>query len=69
MSDEIDRAQELTERHLQDSLAAHREKTTEEAGDGTCEDCGDTISEKRLAALPTARASSVCQKKHEQRGR
>lgn len=68
MADDIDRAQELTEHHLQDSLAAHRKRTAGEAGDGTCEACGDMIAPARLKAHPTARRCMDCQNKHEQRG-
>lgn len=66
MPDEIDRAQEFAQQHLERSLAAaQRRRLQDDPGDGICEDCGDDIAAERLAALPAAQRCLACQQKHE----
>jgi len=67
MADQIDEANDLAQRHLDKSLAAHRQNAdwvprlaglatplagADMAAAGLCRACGEEIGEARLAALP-----------------
>ncbi|PLX97308.1 MAG: molecular chaperone DnaK [Desulfuromonas sp.] len=71
MPDEIDRAQAINERLQSDALAAHfRRHPRPDPGafaPTECEDCGEPIGEKRLAAAPGCIRCVDCQTEYEQR--
>lgn len=70
MADDLDRAQTINEQAQADALAAHfrRVKRLDPAVfvPTVCEDCGEPIPEKRLAAAPGCVRCVDCQKAVEQ---
>lgn len=69
MPDDIDRAQEINEQHLDDALAAFRLRTrgdlAGERGRTHCEDCDEPISVARRRAMPGCRRCIDCQAEFE----
>jgi phage/conjugal plasmid C-4 type zinc finger TraR family protein len=66
--DDVDLAQELEQLRRTEALARQVGASAIAApGDGTCQDCQDTIPAERLAALPGARFCAFCQGEREGR--
>ena len=62
MTDLVDRAQEAEEQYRQDALRAHRERASRVThARRQCADCGTTIPQRRLEALPGATRCTPCQ--------
>lgn len=63
--DDVDRAQEINEAHLADSLAAYRAAgnrlSTQRAARSTCIDCDEDIPEARRKAMPGCTRCVDCQ--------
>lgn len=69
--DDVDRAQDVTERFHKDCLAEHRRRTLPHRTDASrrdCADCGCPIPPARLAALPDALCCVDCQQLREAYG-
>lgn len=67
MPDDIDRAQVITEQHLDDALAAHRRRPAYTLADSAliCVDCELPIPEGRRKAQPGCTRCVGCQSLHE----
>ena len=59
--DEMDLAQEINERHLEESIQAQRDKLPRGESNAHCEDCQEPIPEARREAVPGCRRCIDCQ--------
>lgn len=69
MPDIVDLAQDTIDLDLRRSLRAHRSRRPATNPDGFCIDCDESISTKRLAALPAAERCVDCQSAFEGKAR
>jgi phage/conjugal plasmid C-4 type zinc finger TraR family protein len=65
VSDVIDSANELAQRHLDAALAARPRPVMLRHMTDECVDCGDEIPPARRAAIPDAAYCVPCQEKHD----
>jgi len=66
MSDHVDRAAELEQRHRDAALAAQRRRAAGAVTSAVdCEDCGETIPEPRRRAVPGCTRCIDCETAHE----
>jgi len=65
MADQIDRAQQLADAHLRDSLARVAAERPTGPSLERCEDCGGRIPERRRQAVPGCTKCISCQEEAE----
>lgn len=65
MADDADRASELEQVRILNSLGAIQKQITEVNTDIDCIECGDEIEAERRRLMPSARRCFICQDKHE----
>ncbi|WP_417345727.1 TraR/DksA C4-type zinc finger protein [Ferrimonas sp.] len=68
MADWLDKASELEQQQRSQALAACRQSGEAAEQPGHCNDCGEAISPRRLAALPGVATCIHCQSLREVRG-
>ena len=59
--DDVDRAQEINERHLETALQGHLHRQQTGESNTHCEDCRERIPEARREAVPGCRRCIDCQ--------
>ena len=61
MADIIDIANDYAERHLEHSLAQHKERAKDSVSSWFCEECDDVIPHRRRAAIKGVKTCVDCQ--------
>lgn len=65
MADDVDRASELEQVRIENSLGAIAKQMMDFSSSIECIECGEEIEEERRRILPSAKRCFICQEKHE----